>query len=240
MTVTRQKLRHSADSDSDNDDTDASPITAPDVSIVATLTTTTVTHDMISDTAMHENHEIRQLSTAQYYTNAGFKKSMATINSSKSAVIQALEAAIHTNRTTTMDGLKFLNYQGRQRLNAEMVNIFINGGKKYNHRRLQQQSPPERRRRRDDEDRTSPIAPANPAIKERKWKKASSAHNSSKVPVVVFGAATFGRNTFKGKPAGLADKCRKILQKADKDGRLVLIDMDEFNTSHVCSGISLL
>lgn len=129
---------------------------------------------------------------------------MATINSSKSAAIQALEAAIHTNRTTTIDGiqryintalnsfdelkqfydqheiqgLKFLNYQGRQRLDAEMVNIFIDGGKKYNlntsrrHRR-RQQSPQERRRRRrrrkrrDDEDGTSPIAPANPAIKER-------------------------------------------------------------------------
>jgi transposase len=51
---------------------------------------------------------------------------------------------------------------------------------------------------------------------------------------VVFGAARFGRSA-RSKLAPLADKCRKLLEKADKRGDLVLINMDEFNTSQVCS-----
>jgi hypothetical protein len=67
----------------------------------------------------------------------------------------------------------------------------------------------------------------------RKWKKAATSNDDSKVPVVVFGDAKFGRNQ---KGAGsLADKCRKLLSAADKAGRLVLINMDEYLTSQICS-----
>ncbi|KAI8089123.1 uncharacterized protein BX664DRAFT_332239, partial [Halteromyces radiatus] len=216
-----------------------------------------------------QGHEIRKLSSAEYYTRAGFKRTVNRINNEKSEEVRTAEAAIRTNRTTSMtgitdyinstlealevltafygqenlQGLKLLNYQGRQKMDEELINIFINGGTKYKDKpgaeeRLEIRTHgnyERRRRRRRTTTRTdngnTDVQPRT--IKTKKWKKAPINNDSSKVPVVVFGDARFGRNN-KGAGA-LADKCRRLLKKADNAGRLVHINMDEYLTSQICS-----
>ncbi|KAG0165284.1 hypothetical protein DFQ30_008651 [Apophysomyces sp. BC1015] len=108
-------------------------------------------------TRIYDEHEIRRFSTVEYYTKAGYKKTMQKINMAKTTAIQTLENGIKTNRTTDLNkiqqyidsvlvaftqvtdfyarpeiqSLTFLNYQGRQRMDNELINIFVNGGKKY-------------------------------------------------------------------------------------------------------------
>ncbi|KAI8093879.1 uncharacterized protein BX664DRAFT_116090 [Halteromyces radiatus] len=103
-------------------------------------------------------HEIRRFSSAEYYTKAGYKKTTRLIREAKDQQqIDEVEATILTNKTSTMQGIegyitsiltvfdqltafygrilfqrrKFSNYCGRQRMDAELVNIFTNGGTKY-------------------------------------------------------------------------------------------------------------
>ncbi|KAI8089728.1 uncharacterized protein BX664DRAFT_386169 [Halteromyces radiatus] len=97
-------------------------------------------------THMNIGHEIRKSSSAEYYTRAGFKRTTNRINNEKSEAVRTVEAAITTNRTTRMigimeyinstlealevlttlygqehlQGLKFLNYQGRQMMDEEL------------------------------------------------------------------------------------------------------------------------
>ncbi|KAI8340331.1 hypothetical protein BC941DRAFT_244793 [Chlamydoabsidia padenii] len=101
------------------------------------------------------------------------------INSAKTDEIRTSESNITTNRTTNLpgiqqyidstlaafdpltnfygqmniQGLDFLNYQGRQRMDHELVNILVNGGQKYrtlpgSQERLDNVGPQRRRRRR--------------------------------------------------------------------------------------------
>jgi hypothetical protein len=153
-----------------------------------------------------EQHQIRQMSSAQYYVDAGYKKSMSKINTEKPNETKTLESEISTNRTTTTDGirhyidsvlrgfggikpfydrddiqgLKFANYRGRQRVDAELVNIFVDGGQKYRphgtkarrrrrrkaqDRRLER-GRPRRRWRRQQQQQTNETQ-SNPIIKEK-------------------------------------------------------------------------
>jgi hypothetical protein len=105
----------------------------------------------------HDNnpHEVRKHSAAEYYTRAGFKKFNKEILNYKNDDPHFLEVerGIPTLKTANFvqyvdyvllnldvllrfyDGrftsLRFLNYIGRQRADAELANIFVNGGKKY-------------------------------------------------------------------------------------------------------------
>ncbi|KAI8335958.1 hypothetical protein BC941DRAFT_471921 [Chlamydoabsidia padenii] len=81
-----------------------------------------------------------------------------------------------------IQGLDFLNYQGRQQMNHELVNILVNGGQKYqtspgSQERLDNVGPQRRRSKVTVVDEPIPLP------KTRKRKKASPAHDSSKVPV---------------------------------------------------------
>ena len=58
-----------------------------------------------------------------------------------------------------------------------------------------------------------------------------------RIPLVVFGGAIFP-NTMKGMIAGIAGivrRCVKLLKQAEYQGRLVLILIDEYKTSRICS-----
>lgn len=68
-----------------------------------------------------------------------------------------------------------------------------------------------------------------------KWQKAPTNNDPTKVPVIGFGSGRFGRRQYGGKPAGLAEKCRKLLKKAEQEGKLIVMDINEYNTSQVCS-----
>ncbi|KAG0179458.1 hypothetical protein DFQ28_002589 [Apophysomyces sp. BC1034] len=132
--------------------------------------------------------------------------------------------------------------RNRRRLGEELVNIFINGGNKrryppgsgerllYTHWPLRSGTRWRRQLRRQ-----SQVIDGDPPPKENEWKKVPTDNDATKVPVVVFGAAKFGRKTYKGKLGGLADKYRTLLQMAGKARRLILVDMDEYNTSQVSS-----
>ncbi|CAO3596487.1 unnamed protein product [Absidia cylindrospora] len=193
----------------------------------------------------HESHEIRQISSAEYYTKAGFKQTIAKINMNKTDEIRELEAAITTNRTTSMTGI-------RQYIDTSLAATAAPGLRNHQHscerrpkvptaswirRTITYSCPATKKKRRPP--RTTTIAdgqeapPPPPPPKSGKWKKAEVENDGNKVPVIVFGDAKFGRS---GKGGGaLADRCQKQLSKADKAGRLVLINMDEYNTSQVCS-----
>ncbi|ORX57632.1 hypothetical protein DM01DRAFT_1406162 [Hesseltinella vesiculosa] len=55
------------------------------------------------------------------------------------------------------------------------------------------------------------------------------------VTIVCVGNGEFGRKNFRGKPTGLATRFRKLVQRADRADRLVLVSVDERWTSRVCS-----
>ncbi|ORZ22667.1 hypothetical protein BCR42DRAFT_388846 [Absidia repens] len=166
----------------------------------------------------------------------------------KTEAIRTVEAQITTNKTTDLEGiqayiqsslqalspltefygqeailgLQFANYQGRQKMDAELVNVLIDGGHKY-------RPPPGAMERSSNIGQTQ----QRRRRRTRKWKKAPINNDKDKVPIVVFGDAKFGRNK-KGE-GSLADKCRHLLSKADKSGKLVFVNMDEYRTSQVCS-----
>ncbi|KAI8096283.1 uncharacterized protein BX664DRAFT_245291, partial [Halteromyces radiatus] len=105
-----------------------------------------------------ERHQVRKFSSAEYYVKAGYKKTNNTICETKqSQNIDRLESSIPSPKTSSMDGiqlyierlldvlpllvqfygteiqrLRFLNYIGKQKVQDERINIFVNGGKKYN------------------------------------------------------------------------------------------------------------
>ncbi|KAG2203935.1 hypothetical protein INT47_007518, partial [Mucor saturninus] len=111
-----------------------------------------------SDGNGNDAHEIRSISTAEYYVKAGYKKNQVTTKSLKQEEgITTIETNIPTHRTSKLstfeqhlqyyfthldtllqfyDGrftdLRFSNYRGQQRMDNELVNIFCSGGKKYN------------------------------------------------------------------------------------------------------------
>jgi transposase len=197
-----------------------------------------------SDGSDKESHQVRSYSTAEFYCRAGFKKTQQRLLKLKKQdaqrigeSIEAVESRLSTRKTANMNSyklyltdlfanlprllkfydermcaLKILNYIGRQRAEAEMVNIMVTGGEK-----LKKKTKGKER-------------------KGKKWKP-SALQTDNKIPLIGFGAANFA-STMKGKLAGLAERCRHVLRKAERQGRLVMIDIDDYLTSQVCSKCS--
>ncbi|CAO3609169.1 unnamed protein product [Cunninghamella blakesleeana] len=216
---------------------------------------------------LDEEHEVRRFSSAEYYCKAGYTKSSQRINESKTQVIKDAESSIRTNKTTSLwrinsfisstlsvfntlttfhgqpeiQGLKFLNYQGRQKVDNDLVNIMVNGGKKYgdpegNEARLRRLNNNGRRRRtRRRRRRNVPNDPPDPLIVKRKWEKARNTRNDHLLSVICHDDAVMGRKIFLKKGTRLADRYRKLLIKAAKNNKLVHISINEYNTSQVCS-----
>ncbi|ORX54443.1 hypothetical protein DM01DRAFT_1286669 [Hesseltinella vesiculosa] len=104
------------------------------------------------------SHEIRKMSSSEYYHKAGFNRtnerirvateaagidkitsaipSPATMNPDKLASYMKAVMASKKDLTTfygnLLPKLRFLNYRGRQKTDDEMVNILLSGGAKYN------------------------------------------------------------------------------------------------------------
>ncbi|GAA5812210.1 hypothetical protein MFLAVUS_005660 [Mucor flavus] len=112
-----------------------------------------------------EAHQVRKYSAAEYYTRAGFKRTNQRIidlknedekilqaerqiTTFKTANLQIFILYVHSvlNNLNTLlafyddrfTALRFLNYIGRQRADAETINIFVTGGKKYLKREFKQ------------------------------------------------------------------------------------------------------
>ncbi|ORY91372.1 hypothetical protein BCR43DRAFT_518717 [Syncephalastrum racemosum] len=111
-------------------------------------------------------HQIRKMSAAEFYSIAGYKKSSKKMLEAKQGGIIQAETWLSQFRYKTSDPnvlmqylqqlfellpqltgfyreygpkLRFNNYAGRQRAEAEVLNIFVNGGRKYCTERLQKQ-----------------------------------------------------------------------------------------------------
>ncbi|KAI8388813.1 uncharacterized protein BYT42DRAFT_544042 [Radiomyces spectabilis] len=99
---------------------------------------------------------------------------------------------------TQFNELRFLNYKRRQRMQAKMVNIFVNGGRKYDKRKARkckkyrkEQKGKKRKGKR----------------KERKpgeW-KAADFEQSQKIPLIAFGNGRWGPN--------VCHKCQESMLK---------------------------
>ncbi|ORX60267.1 hypothetical protein DM01DRAFT_1156593 [Hesseltinella vesiculosa] len=75
-----------------------------------------------------------------------------------------------------------------------------------------------------------------PPLPRQKWRKQEFVPTpKSKVTLVCLGDGKFGRRSFQGHPSGLAARLKKLLQRADREDRLVLLSTDEKWTSQVCS-----
>lgn len=108
--------------------------------------------------AGNEEHEIRRMSTKEYYANTGSKRRNQTLQQEKREKgFTETEQNIPTPKTAKLDQFEhyiayilqhwdaltdfydssrgemaFRNYQGVQRSREEMLSIFVHGGKKYN------------------------------------------------------------------------------------------------------------
>lgn len=61
------------------------------------------------------------------------------------------------------------------------------------------------------------------------------------VPLVVFGDGMFGKDNvkMKGHRSGVVGKLFKTLKKREAEGHLIVVTIDEFKTSKICSFYSL-
>ncbi|KAG0164794.1 hypothetical protein DFQ30_009395, partial [Apophysomyces sp. BC1015] len=104
------------------------------------------------------SHEIRRCSTKEYYTYTGSPMRRKLLEARKKRDgIEAIESVFPTGKTSNLEAYhshvqyffqhmetlfefygydsavgRFHNFQGRQRAREEIVNILVNGGKKYN------------------------------------------------------------------------------------------------------------
>jgi hypothetical protein len=121
-----------------------------------------------------------------------------------------------------------------------MVNIFLNGGRKYNQskydkskRRRLKKTKKSYKARRKKEDSVASVNPSE--VKDcvkQKFKKSSFDERDKRIPIVLLGDAVFN-NTMKGKNAGVSRVLRAKLKEASNNNRLVLVDVDEYLTSQV-------
>ncbi|RCI02210.1 hypothetical protein CU098_002321, partial [Rhizopus stolonifer] len=101
----------------------------------------------------------------------------------------------------------------KKKAGAELVNTFVNGGKKYRNVQVPARTP----RSKFDIHR------------DTKWSPQGFTVDNS-IPMIAFGAITFSQ-TMRGTISGLARRCYKALKMAEAEGLLVVLDVDEYNTS---------
>ncbi|ORX42428.1 hypothetical protein DM01DRAFT_1379053 [Hesseltinella vesiculosa] len=132
--------------------TDISPVAMQQMDVWADLP-----DEPLLATPPNPRHQIRRFSSAEYYVKAGYRKTVAIIKawkqqhditeiessfgSPKTSVRQNITAYIteklrHLDRLLLFYGqdiqqLRFLNYRGAQLVNHELVEIFVDGGRKY-------------------------------------------------------------------------------------------------------------
>ncbi|CEP17611.1 hypothetical protein [Parasitella parasitica] len=124
--------------------------------------------------------------------------------------------------------VRFYLYQGRQKAPQIMVNMLVNGGKKYNRRqRSKKKKRAKQKKRLKKQNRVIPPTTAKPA-KFHQY--------TNKVPLIVFGSGMFGKDSvkLKGNKTGVTDILWRAIKKREKEGDLLAITIDEFKTSRIC------
>lgn len=216
-----------------------------------------------SDGHGEEPHQVRKYSAAEYYTRAGFKKTNKRIinlknedenflqaerqiTTYKTANLQIFILYVHSvlNNLNTLltfyddrfTALRFLNYIGRQRADAEMINIFVTGGKKYLKREFKQTGRDQKRgasKRRKKKERPEREEKDKGKRKEKmKKKRLKPFEQDDRIPLVALGDAVFP-TSMKGTLPGLSRRLVKLLKQAEYEGLLVTVPVTEYMTSRV-------
>ena len=133
----------------------------------------------------------------------------------------------HDDRFTS---LRLLNYIGRQRADAEMVNIFVSGGKKYLKQKVTEytyngKKYPMKRLSTKKEDQGR-------GRKKKGKRRFQLFQQDDIIPLIALGDAAFP-STMKGTIPGLARRLHKLLKTEEYQGLLVAVPVAEYMTSRV-------
>ncbi|KAL0146424.1 hypothetical protein V8B55DRAFT_1431939 [Mucor lusitanicus] len=120
-------------------------------------------------------------------------------------------------------------YKGRQRAKQFAVNFMANGGKKYNRER--------RGKTRSDRRSRQRLQQASQTVKKRKFKFSRFFYDPARIPLVIFGSATLGKDhvPIRGLPSGSTNVLYQQLKERELNGDLLVVLADEYLTSQVCS-----
>lgn len=114
-----------------------------------------------------------------------------------------------------------------------MVNIFVNGGKKYQKEPFANADhtdrPKKKRKRRRKGKKKEEKGKGKQKTNKRKPKPLVQ---DQKIPLVGLGSAVFP-STMRGTLPGLAKRLVKVLKRAEKEGLLVVVPVQEHLTSRV-------
>ncbi|CEG74920.1 hypothetical protein RMATCC62417_10048 [Rhizopus microsporus] len=152
-------------------------------------------------------HQVRRCSTKEYYTYTGSKRhekrermsnedmgnTLLSIPTAKTASISKyllyvtyillhFDKILAFNRFSTAKS-RFHLYQGVQRAREEMVNILVNGGRKYSK---------SKKRRKKRKDKHPPKV--NQKRKDPYWKKSDFFYDKEKLSLISFGNGMFGKD----------------------------------------------
>ncbi|PHZ17735.1 uncharacterized protein RHIMIDRAFT_243761 [Rhizopus microsporus ATCC 52813] len=180
------------------------------------------------------SHQIRRVSTAEYYNytgsihhqrkeqkrmeKEGMKSVLLNIPSIKTTslmqyhmymtyIMANIQKILDFYGYETAEG-RFHCYQGVRRAREEMVNILINGGKKYNKDRRKNTRKNRRRGKKKKEKRGKDEKKKDEECSERpekQWWPQRNSYDREKKPVVAFGSGMFGKDSikFKGHRTGI-------------------------------------
>ena len=129
--------------------------------------------------------------------------------------------------------LRLLNYIGRQRADAEMVNIFVSGGKKYMKQKVRESTYNEKKYIMERTDKSRGIKKkGKKKDKGKRKRRFLPFQQDERIPLIALGDAAFP-STMKGTIPGLARRLHKVLKTAEYQGLLVTVPVTEYMTSRV-------
>lgn len=207
-----------------------------------------------------DNHQVRRCSTKEYYDLTGSTKYAIKLQKLKN---EAGITLIETNTPTAKTCLasvydtyvtymllhrqvlfnfygyqkakdRFYLYQGRQKAPQIMVNMLVNGSKKYNKRRRSKKKKKEKKKRNRQRKQQDTVIPQT--VAKKKWRPAKFEQDMRKVPLIIFGDGMFGKDSvkLKGNRTGVTGVLWRAIKKREREGDLLAITIDEFKTSRIC------
>ncbi|KAG2197190.1 hypothetical protein INT46_003352 [Mucor plumbeus] len=137
-----------------------------------------------------------------------------------------------------------------------MVNMLLNGDKKYNKKKRNKTKQKKwrkmkkaakksnerldrkaRAKKKINDNDVSGTVGTHDFTKFNKWKPSKFEYDKSKVPLIVFGTGMVGKDLVKlrGLRHGVTGMFYRTLEKREKEGELLVVPIDEFKTSRICN-----
>ncbi|KAI7890973.1 uncharacterized protein EV154DRAFT_551845 [Mucor mucedo] len=210
-------------------------------------------------TSYHVENDVRRISSSEYYNMNGIiNRQRQELERKKSNNIEYIETRIPSPKTTGAENYKrhitymlqhfkalvtfydfqtarirWSNYFGKQKATDHAISVLINGSTKYNKNRRKNTRRKKRKRRKLNSRYKRDLSNTKQAFKE-KFKEG----DKSKMPMIIFGDGLKNKShvRFKGPRHGVIDKLYRQLKRRENLGELLLLDIDEYNTSKTCNG----